>query len=81
MLSSLRPGVAALVTARLATLGVVATALAACGPADGAPAEALGEGAAAIKGGEKDELDTAGVANRKQSRSKYGAKRPKAATK
>ena len=26
-------------------------------------------------------LDTAGVANRKQSRSKYGAKRPKAATK
>ena len=25
-------------------------------------------------------LDTAGVANRKQSRSKYGAKRPKAAT-
>jgi len=26
-------------------------------------------------------LDTAGVANRKQSRSKYGAKRPKAAAK
>ena len=62
MASSLHPTAAALRSPWIRTLAALSLGLAACGPADGAPAEAFGAGELPIKGGEDDTTDTGVVA-------------------